>query len=82
MKLNDLPKFMPCTAKVSHNYEVKTKFYNLLCPVFVKTFNPYLSIIKGSCQYKLFRDIEANLYSIEAMLQSGQLDEFCQLIPS
>ena len=82
MKMNDLPKFVPYSTKVSHNHEVKTKFYNLLCPIFAKNFDSYLSIIKGNCQYKLFRDIEKNLYCIEEMLQSGQLDEFCQLIPS
>ena len=77
-----LPKFVPYKYKVSHTYEVKKKFYNLLCPIFVKHFNPYLSIIKGSCQYKLFRDVEENLYCIEEMLQLGQLDEYCQLITS
>ena len=82
MKTKDLPKFVPCTSKVSHTFEVKNKFYNLLCPIFAKKFDPYLSIIKGGCQYKLFRDIGENLYCIEEMLQSGQLDEFCQLIPS
>jgi hypothetical protein len=82
MKLNTLPKFVPSSSKVSQNYEVKKRFYNLLCPIFVKHFNPYLNIIKGSCQYQLFRDIEQNLYCIEEMIQSGQLDEFCQLILS
>ena len=77
-----LPKFVPYKYKVSHTYEVKKKFYNLLCPIFAKKYDPYLSIIKGSCQYKLFRDIQENLYCIEEMINTEQLDEYCQLIPS
>jgi len=79
-RINDLPKFIPCAVKVSHTFEVKVKFYNLLCPIFVKHFDPYLSIIKGSCLYQLSRDIGKNLYCIEEMVHSGQLDQFCQLI--
>lgn len=76
-----VPIFIP-NATLSSYDVVEKRFYNILCPVFVKHYYPYLSIIKGSIFYKLFRDIEHNLYNIEDMFVSGQIDKYTQLINS
>ena len=78
-----LPKFTPSKTKLSSDSSaIKKRMNDLLCPVFVRNFNPYFNIIKGDAFYELFKDIEQNLYSLEKMLRSGQIDDHCQLITS
>ena len=77
----NVPQFVPNGSMSSYN-EIEKKFYNIICPIFVKNFRPYLILIKGAIFYKLFRDVENNLYDLEEMLNSGQIDQYTQLISS
>ena len=74
----DIPTFEPFRTILSYD-EVQSTFYNILCPQFVKHYKPYFSIIRGGIFYKLFMDVKHNRYSLEVMLQSGQIDKHTQL---
>lgn len=76
-----VPKFVPNGSMSSYD-DVERRFYNIICPVFVKNYKPYLVLIKGAIFYKLYRDIESHLYDLEDMINSGQLDKYTQLIDS
>ena len=74
-----IPDFVPNSSATAVT-DIERRFYNVLCPVFVKHYKPFLSIIKGAIFYKLFRDVEQKLYNLEEMLNSGQIDQYTQLI--
>ena len=73
--------FVPNGTMSSYD-EIEKKFYSIICPIFLKNFKPYLRLIKGAIFYKLFRDVEQDLYDLEDMINSGQLDQYTQLIES
>ena len=74
----DIPTFEPFRTILSYD-EVQSTFYNILCPEFTKHYKPYFSIIRGGIFYKLFMDVKHNRYSLEVMLESGQIDKHTQL---
>ena len=74
-------KFVPNGSMSSYD-DVEKRFYNIVCPVFVKNYKPYLKLIKGAIFYKLFRDLSQHIYDLEDMINSGQLDQYTQLITS
>ena len=86
MKMNKkmtVPKFTPSESRLSPNSRgVRQQMNDLLCPIFIRHFTPYFNIIKGGKFYALWQDVEQELYCIEDMLRSGQIDEYTQLINS
>ena len=75
---NSVPKFI--SYRKTNRCNIEERLGNTFCESFLKSYRPFIKIIKGSAVYPLIRDIEELRYKLEDMLDSGQIDDHTILV--